>query len=117
MALPEGLRVDCPRCGATLQAGSTGHSACPLVRARIVNSDGAECDRYGVLTGRRVNTAVNTSDVNKAVNSTGRAGDVNKLTVNSTGPATDVNSEDVNNQGRKAYMRAYMASRRKKAGD
>lgn len=107
MALPDGLRVECPRCGATLQAGSTGHGACPLVRARVVNSDGAECDRHGVLTGRRVNTAVNkvvnTSDVNKAVNSTGRAG--------------DVNSEDVNNQGRKAYMRAYMASRRKKAGD
>lgn len=102
MALPDGLRVECPGCGATLQAGSTGHSSCPLVRARIVNSDGAECDRYGVLTGRRVNTAVNTSDVNKAVNS--------------TGPATDVNSEDVNNQDRKAYMRAYMASRRKKAG-
>ena len=104
MALPDGLRVECPRCGATLQAGSTGHIACPLVRARIVNSDGAECDRYGVLTGRRVNTAVNTSDVNK-------------LTVNSTGRAGDVNSEDVNNQDRKAYMRAYMASRRKKAGD
>ena len=91
MALPDGLRVECPRCGATLQAGSTGHSACPLVRARVVNSDGRECDRYGNLLD-------------------------NGLLDNAT-RVDESNSQESNKFDKRAYQRAYMASRRKKAGD
>ena len=91
MALPEGLRVECPRCVATLQAGSTGHSSCPLVRARIVDEQGRECDRYGNLLD------------NGALDSACTAG--------------ESNSRESNKFDKRAYQRAYMASRRKKAGD
>lgn len=90
MALPDGLRVECPGCGATLQAGSTGHSACPLVRARVVDEQGRECDRYGNL----LDSGALDSPAGTALS----------------------NSRESNKFDKRAYQRAYMAAKRKKAG-